>query len=92
MLKIDTYLKTETQHSSFTQIKSKMNFAVWMCTLLETWKYPSTGLCTYIVYVGTHNNVPSLYNVIDIQEIIKIQEIPLTVFEKLQTGLVFAHF
>ena len=46
----------------------------------------------YIVYVGTHNNVPSLYNVIDIQEIIKIQEIPITVFEKLQKGLVFAHF
>ena len=61
-----------------------------------TSKYPSTALCTYsIVYVGTsgtHNNVPSLYNVIDIQEIIKIQEIPITVFEKLQTGLVFAHF
>ena len=63
-----------------------------LCTLL-----PSTQVQGYvhsIVYVGTHNNVPSLYNVIDIQEIIKIQEIPITVFEKLQTGLVFvfAHF
>ena len=50
------------------------------------------GYVQNIVHVGMHNNVPSLYNVIDIQEIIKVQEIPITVFEKLQTGLVFAHF
>ena len=57
-----------------------------------TWNLEVQGYVHSIVYVGTHNNVPSLYNVIDIQEIIKIQEIPITVFEKLQTGLVFAHF